>query len=84
VFLSARPSDERCLLWGLRSHIHPNSHKDKTGVSDGGYFEVKRPAVSAQKYPKAQKNKKDTPRNRYENVGQIVKSIVKTSRSTLV
>jgi len=76
VFLSARPSDERCLLWGSRSHIHPNSPKNTNGVSDGGYFEVKRPAVSAQKYPETQKNKKNTPRNRYKNVGQIVKSIV--------
>ena len=58
VFLSARPSDERCLLWGSRSHIHRNSPKDTNGVSDGGYFEVKRPAVSAKKYPEAQKNKK--------------------------
>jgi len=37
---------------------------------------VKRPAVSAQKYPETQKNKKNTPRNRYKNVGKIVKSIV--------
>jgi len=37
---------------------------------------VKRPAVSAKKYPEAQKNKKNTPRIRYKNVGEIVKSIV--------
>jgi len=76
VFLSARPSDERCLLWVLGSHFHPNIPKNTNGVFDGGYFEVKRPAVSAQKYPEAQKNKKNTPRIRYKNVGKIVKSIV--------
>jgi len=64
------------LLWVLGSHFHPNIPKNTNGVSDGGYFEVKRPAVSAQKHPETQKNKKNTPRNRYKNVGQIVKSIV--------
>jgi len=47
MFLSAQTADERCLLWVLGSHLHPNTPKDTTGVSDGGYFEVKRPAVSA-------------------------------------
>jgi len=76
MFLSARTADERYLLWVLGSHFHTNSPKNTNGVSDGGYFEVKRPAISAQKYPEAQKNKKNTPRIRRENVGKIVKSIV--------